>query len=368
MEKTKIDIISMDAVPNYGSVLQAFATRLFFEKKGCDVRFIDYARENVRYDRLLQSWSSGNLVKMVIMFPTITRWKKVFGDFRKRYLNLTEKQFTTEEDFKNYILRSDAYCTGSDQVWNSKWNNGIIPPLYLSFVPNDKYKFAFSASFGQSELSDDEVIATKPYIDSYKYISVREQSGKKILENQYGYPNATHLIDPTLMLTAEEWRKYSSKKIEKNDYILIYNLNKSKEFDNYAKKLANKTGLKLFRFCTRYDQFFRSGKSLAVPFVFDFISYIDNARYVLTDSFHATAFFFFFLTEPICVYPNEFSSRIEDFLTLTDSLQRHIHDYNDFDVLERSVDFDKVNNILDAERKKASDWVDVVLKDIKKEK
>ena len=71
-----------------------------------------------------------------------------------------------------------------------------------------------------------------------------------------------------------------------------------KEFDRYAVELSKRTGLKLVRFCTRYDQFYRPGKSMLVPEVFDFISLIDNAKFVLTDSFHATAFSLNLHTEP----------------------------------------------------------------------
>lgn len=71
-------------------------------------------------------------------------------------------------------------------------------------------------------------------------------------------------------------------------------------------------------------------------------------------------------TEPICVYPSEFGGRLESFLQLTNSLQRHIQDYNDFDVVNRPVDFNEVNHILETERRKASCFIDEVLFDAKK--
>ena len=141
---------------------------------------------------------------------------------------------------------------------------------------------------------------------------------------------------------------------------MVYNLNRSKEFDEYAEKLSKKTGLKLYRFCTRYDQIFRNGKSLVIPEILDFVTMIDNAKYVLTDSFHATAFSINLGTEPICVYPKEYSSRIADFLELIHSEQRKVNDYNDLDVVNRKVDFSKVDKILEAEREK----VDIFLRKV----
>lgn len=366
MEKLRIDIITMDAVQNYGSVLQAFATKKFFESQNCDVTIINYVREDVKYDNLIKSWSKGNPIKALVMFPTVKRWKKVFQTFRENNLNLSKLCYTTEEDFISYPLNADAYCTGSDQVWNSVWNNGIINPLYLSFVPDDKFKFAFAASFGQERLSQEEVDATKKYIDAYKFISVREDSAKRIVEQQYAYPNVVRVLDPTLNLTGDEWRKAANTHKKKENYILIYNLNRSKEFDDYAKELAKKTGLKLIRFCTRYDQILRVGKSKLIPEVFDFVRLIDNATYVLTDSFHATAFSMNLNTEPICVYPQKFGGRIDSLLKLLESQNRHIKDYNDFDVINRKVDFAVVNCILDAERDRTKQYIEAVFKELNK--
>lgn len=361
--RIEVDVITLHAVQNYGSVLQALATQEILKQHGCEVTIIDYVREDVRYENLVKKWSGGNPIKALAILPTILRWEKVFHSFSKKHLNLSEKTYTTEADFKNYPLMADAYCTGSDQVWNSKWNNGILPCLYLSFVPEDKYKFAFSASFGQSRLPEDEVNKTRAYLEQYNRISVREKEGEAIVKEQYHIENCVHLVDPTLCVSGDFWRKYESKRKIKSEYILVYNLNRSKEFDRYAVELSRRTGLKLVRFCTRYDQFYRPGKSMLVPEVFAFISLIDNAKYVLTDSFHATAFSLNLHTEPICVYPKEFGGRLESILQQTNQTQRHIADYSDFDVVNRPVDFDYVDRILEGERKKANEFLKEVVKE-----
>lgn len=198
----------------------------------------------------------------------------------------------------------------------------------------------------------------------YRKISVREDSAVEILEKQYLIKNSVHLVDPTLCVSGDFWRQYGTPRKIKEDYILIYNLNRSKAFDRYAVELAKRTGLKLVRFCTRYDQFYRPGKSMLVPEVFDFISLIDNAKYVLTDSFHATAFSLNLHTEPICVYPKEFGGRLGSILKQTHSTQRHIENYNDFDVVNRPVDFEEVESILCRERDKANNFIESVIADI----
>ena len=87
----KVDIITLHAVQNYGSALQAFATQEIFKQHGCDVTIINYVRENVRPENLLKTWSKGNLMKAVVIFPTIVRWRKVFTRFIQEHLNISDK-------------------------------------------------------------------------------------------------------------------------------------------------------------------------------------------------------------------------------------------------------------------------------------
>lgn len=367
-EEIKIDLITLQGVQNYGSVLQALATQSLFEELGANVTVIDYVKAPNRYENLARTWGDGNPIKSLAMLPTINRWKSVFRLFNEKHLHLTDKTYTTAEDFAGYYSNADAYCTGSDQVWNSVWNRGILPELYLSFAPDDAYRFAFSASFGQSRLSDEEVSQTKAYIDKYSRISVREDSGLSILEEQYGYQGAAQTVDPTLCMPPDFWRGYTSERLIDDGYILIYNLNRSKEFDDYAVALAKKVGLKLVRLCTRYDQFYRPGKSVLVPTIYEFINLIDNATCVLTDSFHASAFAMNMGTEPICIYPHEFGGRLASFLKLVHSEQRHAKGFDDFDVINRHVDFDGVRDVLDSERKKARHFLSSTFDDIRRQR
>lgn len=366
----KISVITMHAVQNYGSVLQAYATQEMLKEHNMDVKIINYVRENCRDENLMYSWTNGNVIKKIVIYPTIKRWEKIFGGFRKEYLNLTKTIYTYQDDFQNLLLDADIYCTGSDQVWNSKWNQGIEYPLYLSFAPENSYKISFASSFGVTRLEEWEIEATKKYIQQYRFVSVREEEATKIIKEQYGYENVYQLVDPTLMLTADEWKRFSLHdryRGLKDEYILIYNLNRSREFDEYAKKLAKKAGLRLIRLCTRFDQFYRCGKSIIIPNVKDFVNLIANAKYVITDSFHATAFSMNMGVEPICIYPKDFGSRLDSFLKLTQSYHRRVKEYSDFDILNRPVDFEMVNTIINEERERCNEYIDMIIRDFYKQ-
>lgn len=365
-KSVSIDLITLQGVQNYGSVLQALATQALFEDLGAKVTVINYVKVPNRYENLAKAWGRGNPIKSLVMLPTIQRWKTVFRKFNEDNLNLTDGLYSSDDDLAGYDSTADAYCTGSDQVWNSVWNRGVLPELYLHFAPEDAYRFAFSASFGQSWLSEGEVEQTKKLISQYARISVREDSGLKILREQYGYRGAVQTVDPTLCMTADFWRTHAAKRSIEDDYILVYNLNRSREFDDYATALSRKTGLRLVRLCTRYDQFYRPGKSVLIPTINEFISLIDNAACVLTDSFHASAFSMNMGTEPICVYPQKFGSRLASFLKLIQSEQRHAVDFDDLAVIDRHVDFKSVNQILDTEREKARGFLTETFADIRR--
>lgn len=359
----KAAVITLHSVCNYGTQLQAYATQEKLKQYFDEVVFIDYRRQDTYGIKLLKTFTKGNWLKAPAIIPTLIYWKCNFGKFKRNYLNISKEKYLSEKDFENFVDCADIYFTGSDQVWNTGWNSGIIPPLYLNFVPDDKPRYAYASSFGKNILDEKYLEETKKYLSKYKSISVREESGLDILRKQLGIDNAIRILDPTLAMPPEFWRNIAPKSKIKGDYILIYNLNKSKEFDEYAEELSKRTGMKIYRFCTRFDQIFRNGKSILIPDILDFITLVDNAKIVLTDSFHATAFSINLNTEPICVYPDNYSGRLSNFLELVGCSQRHINDYNDFEVINRKVDFKKVNNILDEERKKVDEFLKEIIKE-----
>lgn len=354
----KVTVITLQNVRNYGSALQALATQEIFKSLCCQVDFINYVRKDIVSPvTRIKKWCKGmNSVKKLIygciLYPSFVRQNKVFTEFLNQYLNVIPTQYTTNEDFKNFPVTSDIYCTGSDQTWNSAWNDGILPPLFLSFVPDNVRKIAYAASFGKSKLDDWEKQETKDLLKRYYAISVRESSGVDIIK-ELGLPEATHVLDPTLQVDRSFWKQYVGKRKIAQPYVLVYQLNTNKAFDNYAKEFASRKGLRLVRFCTRIDQIIKCGKALIVPEVLDFVSAIYYADTVITDSFHATAFSINMNTSMICIYPHEFGGRIASILKLTGLESRHLTSYSDFSFVDTpQIDFKPVNDILNRERKK----------------
>lgn len=358
-----ITIITLQNVRNYGSVLQAFATQKMFESLGCKVDFFNYVRSNnaTPWSRV-KSWTKQKnwLVKIVmslVLYPTFLLQDKRFKKFLTQKLNVQRQVCSTMEDFKKLKLTSDIYCTGSDQTWNSGWNEGVLPELFLGFVPDNIRKIAYSASFGKDRLDDWEKDETRKLLNRYQAVSVREGAGVEIC-NDLGRNDAVLVLDPTLQLDRSFWSAYAGKTPLQKGYVLIYQLNTNKEFDRYAKEFAYRKGLSLVRFCTRIDQILKCGKSVIVPEVFDFVRYIYHADYVITDSFHATAFSINVNTQFISIYPNDYSSRLNSILKRVELEDRHLSAYDDFSYVNAApIDFTHANRVLDKERAKGIEFL-----------
>lgn len=353
----KAAVLTLHNMCNYGSQLQTYATQEKLRQYFDEVIFIDYRRPDTYGMEFLRYFSRGNPVKAAAVLPTLLRYKRLFGDFQKKQIHLTDKTYFSEKDFKNFEDIADIYFSGSDLVWSSSLNRGVIPFYYLSFVPENRPKYAYASSFGESRLSEDEIAQTKNYIRRFAGISVRESSGISILNEQYHYPAAVQIPDPTLAFPGDYWRSLAPKCMIQDKYILVYSLNRNKNLDKYAVELSKRTGYKLYRLCTRYDHMLRPGHSIVMPPVFGFITLIDHAELVLTDSFHGTAFSMNLETQPICVSPPACGERLRDFLSLLNEEDRLISNFQDFGVCNRHVDFERVRKILAQERKKTDKFL-----------
>jgi len=346
----KVTVFPWLDIANYGSVLQIFAVRKVLENYADDVEILNF-KFNSRFSETL----SRNPMKFANNMLTYAFTKRNFRKIRNQ-LNLTEKTFLTEKDFSGYVPDADIYCTGSDQIWNMKNGASVFGPRFLSFLPEDKRRFAFSSSFGD-RMDKSLAEQSKRWIHQFECISVREDIGLEIMKNQYDYHSAVQLVDPTLALTPDFWRSCAPQPRITGDYILVYDIMNNKAFHAYARELSKRTGLPLVNFCNRFARVFFSGKSVLLPPVFDFVTLIDNAKYVLTGSFHASAFSMNLNTEPICAYTSMNPGRLASFLRLIDAEHRALKDFNDFDVIDRHVDFSRVNSILDHERERVADFL-----------
>jgi len=140
----------------------------------------------------------------------------------------------------------------------------------------------------------------------------------------------------------------------KKEYVLIYEIHNNPRLDDYAKRFAAHVGLPLVRVSPTFHQLARGGRFVFCPEIGTFLSYIKNARYMLTDSFHGTAFAINFHTPFLEVLPNnKTGARNQSILQLTGLEDRIVTDFNDFSLADRQIDYAKVNEIMHRERERS---------------
>ena len=360
----KVAVLTLHRVYNYGSVLQAYATQAIFERAGYEVDIVDYITPQRTKKQILKNAAAGSnrnlaapLYKLLKCFSIILK-EATFGGFVKKHLHLT-KRYVTAEDLERNPPIADLYVTGSDQTWNSTYNEGIDRGFFLAFAPEGKPRVAFVASFGKTKLADWEVAETKQYIGRYAKLSVREDSALTILRS-LGREDGVQLIDPTLQLSKEEWTALSSGRLVREPYLILMLLyNEDNHATEYARKIADEKGLKLVKISWEVKKPPMVDKLFTHRSPADFLSLFANADFVVTNSFHGLAFSINFERNFVVVPRNEFNSRIESLLTLT-GLQKRLVSTSETAILEskKAINYKDVGERLGIEREKAKEYIE----------
>lgn len=356
----EVNVITRHAPANYGSLLQSIATQKVLEKVGVENKIIDYIPKEETGVRIAftqlkgkKSWNCNPLKKMAYILgrelENLIMYHK-FERMRKKYLNMTE-HFSTEQELVGFAAESNSiFMTGSDQVWGPV-STGVYDPVYfLEFVSEEKKKIAFASSFGKASFSETDIRKYKKMLSRYSNIAVRENSAVEMLYDM-GI-EARQVLDPTLLVTSEKWEEYiSDKDIPKEEYVLVYQIHNNPELDRYAIKFAEKVGLPLRRVSPLLHQVRRGGKFIYLPDIGQFLALIKNANYMVTDSFHGTAFAVNFNTQFVEVLPNTgTASRNQSILKLLGLENRIVKDNNDFCFISQMIDYTIVNQRLIEER------------------
>lgn len=215
--------------------------------------------------------------------PIRIKKKKLFERFVNNYLNLSKSIQKNELDF--VINKYDLFITGSDQVWNLDIT-GEDYTYFLDFLSNRNKKASYAASLGNFDILSR--YDTKKLLIDFENISIREESKKDIVEN-YINKKITVSLDPTLLLSDNDWVKVSANVNIKQEYLLIYTVDKPIDLISYAKKIAKDKNLKIIYLS---DNFERQSDIEYIRGVSpeDFLGYFKKATIILTNSFHGTVF------------------------------------------------------------------------------
>lgn len=343
---------------NYGQILQNFALQSVLRKKGFLPITIQYY--NIELSTL-------QYCKLKIL--NILRLRKIndlrgFCDFRKKYIKQTRPYFGIKSLLGKNI--ADLYITGSDQVWSMSVNDENNGFYYLAFVDDKIPKISYAASFGQDIIPDKQKTKMMNLLGKLSAISVREMSGITICENLR--LKAEIVLDPTMLLSANEYKRvFKLSKLHVDKYVYVYHLNISNKNDIFWDTLNNV--IRKYKIVGTVS----SGRTPAVellpeldyvyPNPVKWLEYISNAVLVVTTSFHGMVYAILF-HKPFLVFPlrgkhSNSNSRIVDLLRALNLESRLVTTPDCIvDILNDDIDWNDVDQRIDAFRKKSFDFLD----------
>ena len=342
----KIGILTFHCSDNYGAMLQAYALKTYLRRN-------NYQADIVRYEPVsllgkhwifpytkqktpihTAYWSFKGFLKNMKKGDNFSEQKKNMQRFRENYIydsnNRVPKSKLEDLDYNTFIV-------GSDQIWNPAITYGLDSAYFGAFTTyTHKNVISYAASMGGGSLPAKYDKEMEKMLKHLKHISVREKEAIDYLK-KFTDKEITEVLDPVFLLRKEDWLVIETKPIE-TDYILIYETFPNKDLEEKAKKLAKEEGLKIIRINPVEEvndpeiiENYTSGPS-------EFIGYINNAKYVFTNSFHATAFSII-LEKQFAVFLLENTGlRLKNILENFDLLDRI-----DYDNLHKEINWNKVD-------------------------
>ena len=294
--KKKIGILTFQKAINLGASLQAFALNKYINSLGKECETIDYSADKIAKSyKLIRICKPKRFVKNLIKLPENYNKKKKFNNFIEQNVKLSKEKYT-KENISDANKIYDKFIVGSDQVWNYDITNDYN--YYLKFVDDKNKRYSYAASLGNVDNIDKNKEIIKKELKKYDLITVREKSAIDKLKTSMKLDSKL-VLDPTFLLDKKEYEKIIDKKDSKENkkenkenkekYILVYFLQEPTVFD-IAKKLKKLTGYKI-----------KAITGIVIPKnvndvefiknsgVENFLSLLNDAEYVVTDSFHGVA-------------------------------------------------------------------------------
>jgi len=361
----KIALITIHYHNNYGAVLQAFATKKILSQYG-EVETINYFNPHLQYELdLIRFKPSIHAIKMVIhdifRLKDRNRVIKKFKKFIESKMNLSK--LVTRHDIENGAIGYfDVYVCGSDQIWNASLNfnkNGEPDSIYfLNFADKKAKKISYASSMGQHyRLTDSQQEKIKDLLKDFITISVRESDAQGVLSQLLGR-EVFHVLDPTLLLSKEEWLEAleidKNYKSQKEDYILVYSVSKTPLIKKAVESFVSKLGNKVVIIDQAFKPFINTNLHIRDAGPIEFIELFANARLVITDSFHGTCFSINFKKPFVAVSPVwHGGNRIESLLNLLGLKERLLNDEKDIYKLSADFNYEFFENQLQEKRAKS---------------
>ena len=352
--KTKVGICTFHYAVNPGSALQAYA---LYKVLGAlspqlDVSILNYHSPkypplHIAFRRALKRHKlRKQRIFNVFAYIRYQRFFDCIGGLGRRWDNKNIAQVT------GY----DVIVAGSDQIWNLELTKHNFN-FFIPFCKGAK-KIAYAASIGSQDFPEEDKPAVAGLLKDFSYISVREPQAQTAIENLIGV-RPELVLDPSLLLSGNDWEKLARKPKIKGDYIFLYLRHKENEIAPLARRFAQKNGLILVECHNRLEKLYKEDLNLCKPEPRDWLGLLLGAKYVFTDSFHGCAFCTnchkqFFVK--ISANNAEMSPRIYNLLGRYGLTDRMIDDESELYSLP-DIDFSASDALLEEDRKHSMDYL-----------
>ncbi len=359
MKKTAI--LTEHRARNHGSCLQAYALQQTLSELGYAPEIVDYRPKAIEdtfgvFIKSLLRDCGKNPVRIAIFFantilfaPLRIRREIKFYRYRRDKFCLSKKHYPHIDSKIAKALQYDTYVCGSDQIWNPKITHGMDPVYFAAPFNPEARKISYAASIGLSELPESDASEFVSLLQSLDTVTVREPSAATLIKTLCDKP-VDVVLDPTLLLEPQQWHNFIKDRRGINKkYILVYSLKVDDTMIAYANKLSKETGLPVLFFDLRR----RYGKHSISKYTadpVDFLRYVHDAEYVVTNSFHGTVFSVIFEKQFICVPMQGTSSRMVDLLNHLQLSNRLLSDCSD---INDPIDYTFAKNTLSADRSRS---------------
>lgn len=352
---TKTGTVTFHNSYNYGSVLQAYALQRVQELNGYDNEIINYIYDyDMRQYKIFRTYLYKNNPKslisdLIFLYKNLSRRKK-YKEFQRKNLKMTKQEFHSSDEITKIVHQYDAFICGSDQIWNSSCTKKVVPAYFLQFAKNtSKRKIAYAPSVAHAIVEEQYKDEFKSKLKNLDSISVRETSSVNLIK-EVSEKEVVQVLDPTLLLDMTEYEKIMEPIQSPREYILFYSLEKNHEMFEYVKRLSKKMNLNVIYFSKKNILSFRKGLNMYSYGPGEFLYLLRNAKYIVTNSFHATAFSVIFKKKFVTFTTARSYPRMVDFLSLID-LQNRI--YTKSINIDDDINYSKVMEVLNREKKRS---------------
>jgi hypothetical protein len=282
---------------NFGALLQAYALQQTILRLGYHCRIVDYTVPMYGGRYLFQaSFSRSGLSRNLHVLRSLraqVQLRRRFAAFRAAHLQRTARAYSRFADLAAESPQFDTYVVGSDIVWHPQFlGSDLGEYFYLTFA-GSRRRVAYAPSFGVTEIPAQHQARITSGLQAFAFLSAREQSGSDIIERLTGRV-APNVLDPTLLLSAQDFDKIASPLPETKDYILMYGVQYSRELCELA--VAERARLRLplvvvvSAVHTNPAQYAFADKVVSGVGPSEFLGWVRNAAWVCTNSFHGAAF------------------------------------------------------------------------------